>query len=337
MDFRSSQAIAGSLPRRSKLGPLVLAVITLTGILLVAIYIVVLVPEFKSDPEFVARKKIYLPQKELQHKVALAEFQNAASSPMQLERISTSSLLPNALPSLPDMPRNEFSPIERNPAAMQSDALLGQSGVLGALQGLNTESSSASLFGVEDSGQRILILFDNSRTVLNKADALGIDDAAFVRELSQLVDGLNANTLFGFVPFARHVGTYRDYMIAAGARNKQAVKLWFSENLRSTQKTTKLLFNEDGIQGALTVAFQMEPEVIFILSDGDFYRNQSEQSAQGPVPWEDVERTLRNLVREYGIEPRIHFIGFQVNAEDAQALEKIAKRYKGQFSALGAK
>ncbi len=330
--MRSTKSVQAG---KSKLGPMAIALIVQVALLLVATMVVVLVPEFKSDPEFVARKKIYLPQKELQHKVALAEFQNAASSPMQLERISTAALLPNALPSLPELPKNEFTPIERNPVALQSDALLGQSGVLGALQGLKTESSSASLFGIEDRGRRILILFDNSATVWNKASAAGVSTDAFVRELSGLVDGLNANTLFGLVPFARQVGTFRDYMIAAGARNKAEAKRWLVENVRSTRKHTKLLFEEDGIQGALTVAFQMEPEVIFIVSDGDFQRSATKHASVGDVPWKDLEKTLRRLTREYGIEPRIHFIGFQVESEAASAMQSITRRYKGQFSDFG--
>ncbi|HAV12852.1 MAG TPA: hypothetical protein DCX06_05060 [Opitutae bacterium] len=319
-------------PRRSKIGPLALALVIQLALLLMAVFVVVLVPDFKEDPEFVARKKIYLPQKELEHKVALAEFQNAASSPMQLERISTSALLPDSMPSLPNLPKSEFSPIERNPAALQSDALLGQSGVLGALQGLQTESSSASLFGIEDQGQRILILFDNSSTVWNKASAAGVSTDAFVQELALLIDGLNANTLFGLVPFAQQVGTFRDYMIAAGARNKQAAKLWMRENVRSSRKSTQLAFDVNGIQGALTVAFQLEPEVIFIISDGDFQRTKTDQVQGGDVPWEDVEKTLRDLTREYGIQPRIHFIGFKVDEDAADAIETITRRYKGKFS-----
>lgn len=332
MRLRSEESASEKKPRRSKLGPLALALLFQVGLLFVAVFVVVLVPEFKEDPAFVAKKKIYLPQKELEHKVALAEFQNAASSPMQMERISTSALLPDSMPSLPQLPKSEFNPIERNPAALQSDALLGQSGVLGALQGLKTESSSASLFGIEDTGQRILILFDNSSTVWNKASAAGVSTDAFVRELSKLVDGLNANTLFGLVPFAQQVGTFRDYMIAAGARNKQAAKRWVVENVRSSRKTTQLPFAENGIQGALTVAFQMEPEVIFIVSDGDFQRGKTAKSSGGDVPWDDVERTLRQLIREHGIEPRIHFIGFKVESEAAEAIARITRRYKGKFS-----
>jgi len=332
MRLLAKESTTESKPRRSKFGPLVLALLIQGGLLCLAVFVVVLIPEFHSDPEFVAKKKIYLPQKELEHKVALAEFQNAASSPMQLERISTAALLPDAMPALPALPQSEFNPIERNPAALQSDVLLGQSGVLGALQGLKTESSSASLFGIEDRGQRILILFDNSSTVWNKASAAGVTTDAFVRELSMLVDGLNANTLFGLVPFARQVGTFRDYMIAAGARNKQEVKRWIVENVRSSRKTTQLPFMEDGIQGALTVAFQMEPEVIFIVSDGDFQRSKTAKASAGDVPWKDVDRTLRALTREYGIEPRIHFIGFKVEPEAADAIEKITRRFGGEFS-----
>lgn len=308
-----------------------MALLIQAGLLFVAVFVVVLVPEFKSDPEFVARKKIYLPQKELEHKVALAEFQNAASSPMQMERIRSDAFLPDSMPALPDMPASEFNPIDRNPAALQSDALLGQSGVLGALQGLKTGSSSASLFGIEDSGQRILILFDNSASVWNKASKAGVSTARFVTELSTLIDGLNANTQFALVPFSRSVGSFRDYMIAGGARNKLAAKSWITEKVRSQQLTTQLPHEADGIEGALTVAFQMEPDVLFLISDADFQRNLP---TKGDVPWDDVGRSLRRLTREYGIEPRIHFVGFQIEAEDAEAMEAITRRYKGQFRKL---
>lgn len=321
--------------RRSKLGPLGLALLLQLAVLLVATSVVVLVPQFKSDPEFVAKQKIYLPQKELDHKVALAEFQNAASSPLQMERISTAALLPDALPALPPLPLDAFNPIERNPVALQSEALLGQSGVLGALQGLQTGSSAASLFGIEDSGQRILILFDNSATVWNKASAAGVSTDAFVAELSQLIDGLNANTLFGLVPFAQQVGTFKDYMIAAGARNRAAAKQWVVQNVRSQRKSTQLQFPVNGIQGALTVAFQMEPEVIFIISDGDFQRGASARAPGGNVPWADVEQTLRELQRESGLKPRIHFVGFQVEPAAAEAIARITRRSKGSFAELG--
>ncbi|MFT5836540.1 MAG: hypothetical protein ACI9ZV_000035 [Candidatus Azotimanducaceae bacterium] len=331
MQSASANNSIETAPKRSKLGPLALALLIQVGLLFLAVFVVVLVPDFKSDPEFFARKKIYLPQKELEHKVALAEFQNATSSPMQLERISTQALLPDAMPALPQMPKSDFNPIERNPAALQSDSLLGQSGVLGALQGIRTGSSSASLFGIEDSGQRILILFDNSASVWNKASQAGVTTARFIAELSRLIDGLNANTQFALVPFSRSVGSFRDYMIAGGARNKRAAKAWMTSNIRTQSLTTQLPHEADGVQGALTVAFQMEPDVIFLVSDADFQRNQPRK---GDVPWDDLERTLRGLTREYGIEPRLHFIGFQVEAEDSEVMEKITRRYKGHFRKL---
>lgn len=324
-----------SMFNRSKSGPLLLAVLIQIVLLCIAVFVVVLVPNTKPNSAFVVKKKLYLPQKELEHKVALAAFQNAASSPMQIERISTAALLPDSMPTLPDLPKSAFNPIERNPMGLQSDALLGQSRLLGALNGLKTESSSASLFGIEDQGKRILILFDNSSTVWNKASASGVTTDAFVRELSTLVDGLNANTLFGLVPFARKVGTFRDYMIAATAGNKSVAKNWIVENVRSSRKITQLEFDENGIQGALTVAFQMEPEVIFIVSDGDFQRSKTAKASAGDVPWEDIERTLRALTREYGIKPRIHFIGFKVEPEAVQAIRKITSRYKGEFKSFG--
>ncbi|MGB1127526.1 MAG: hypothetical protein ACPG3X_04040 [Opitutales bacterium] len=328
MQSASAQTSIETVPRRSKIVPLALAVILQVGLLFLAVFVVVLVPEFRSDPEFVARKKIYLPQKELEHKAALAEFQNAARSPMQMERMRTAAWLPETLPPLPEWPKSDFTLIERNPASLQSDALLGQSGLLAALQGMQTESSSATLFGIEASGQRILILFDNSTSVMNKAGKAGVGTDRFIQELTTLINGLSANTLFGLVPFSRSVGTFRDYMVAAGLRNKRAASRWIAERIHIQSHVTALPYALDGIQGAFTVAFQMEPDVIFLISDADFQRNLP---IRGDVPWDDVERTLRTLTREYGIEPRIHFIGFELEAGHADAMEKIVRRYKGSI------
>jgi len=318
-----------------KLGPFALAVVIQAAVLACAVFVVVLGPELDEDPAFKARKKVYLPQKQLEHKTALAEFQNAASSPLMKDRVATEAMVPDSMPSLPEMPASDFNPIERNPMAMRSDAMLGRSGVLGALQGLETESSNASLFGIEDSGRRIVILFDNSATVWNKAAAAGVTAEAFVRELAGLIDGLNANTLFGIVPFARQVGTFRDFMVAASARNKARAKAWVAENVRATRKDTALAFAVDGIQGALEVGFQLEPDVMFVVADGDFQRNATERVSGGDVPWDEVRRTLRRSERAYGADPRIHFIGFEVEADDADAIERIVRGYDGAFRRMG--
>jgi hypothetical protein len=76
----------------------------------------------------------------------------------------------------------------------------------------------------------------------------------------------------------------------------------------------------------------MEPEVIFIVSDGDFQRGKTAKTSAGDVPWKDVDKTLRALTRQYGIEPRIHFIGFKVEPEAAAAIERITRRFDGEFS-----
>ena len=122
-----------------KIGPLVWALIIQIGLLLVAVSIVVVIPKIKNDPEFVAKKSIYLPQRELEHSIALSEFQQVASKPALLDRLTTESLLNADLPSLPTQ---EFNPFDYpvNPLN-DAAALLGDAGLMGSLQGLVTESS----------------------------------------------------------------------------------------------------------------------------------------------------------------------------------------------------
>ena len=84
-----------------KTGPLFLALF-LQGLLLVGTgFVVVFAPRFSSDPEFVAKKTIYLPQRELEHRVALAELRQLSTPPAMISKLATSALLPDSLPDMP--------------------------------------------------------------------------------------------------------------------------------------------------------------------------------------------------------------------------------------------
>ena len=150
-----------------------------------------------------------------------------------------------------------------------------------------------------------------------------------------MLEALNGNTEFGLVPFARNVGTHRDHLVAATRPSKTEATAWLSENLKSYRISTDLPYRVDGIQGALEVAFQLRPEVIYILSDGDFQRNAGTNHPAGDVPWDDLRDTLRDLRRTHGIQPRLHFIGFRVEADAAGELRRLARHHGGTFTALG--
>ena len=49
------------------------------------VFVVVVILGLKKDPEFMAKKTIYLSQKKLEHLIALAGFQQVASKPALME------------------------------------------------------------------------------------------------------------------------------------------------------------------------------------------------------------------------------------------------------------
>ena len=297
------------MKRASKLGPLGIALCLQLLIILLATFVVVLVPESPAPTQFIAKKAINLPHVEREHSAALAAYQSAVSTPMQLQRIQTSALLPD----IPDLQINEHSRDFSTAQQSQMAQSLMQAHASSKFPTLNTKSVS-TLFGLEAEGERIVILFDNSSTVWKRAKAVGVSSDRFVAELTRMIEDFGVNTEFALIPFAQKVGTFKDYLIPATQSNRLAAITWLQRNVRSRSKNTELSYQINGIQGALTLAYKLQADLIFILSDGDFQRTKSQWASGGDVPWSELRSSIQELKRHYAIAPQIHFIGFQVEA-----------------------
>jgi hypothetical protein len=319
-----------------KIGPLIWALIIQIGILLVAVSVVVVIPKMKKDPEFVARKTIYLPQRELEHSVALSEFQQVASKPTLMDRLTSESLIDSDLPSIPSLPTQEFNPFD-NPVEMLNDAaaLLGSSGLMGSLQGLASESSKVSFFGIEDQATRIVVAFDISQSVVTKAKKSGISMRQLQQEATKLIEGLNANTLFGIIQFSRSYDFFEDYLVTGTRANKEAGVVWLNEEFRTDGRSPRSWIRSpvNGIQSVIEAAFAWQPDVLFIISDGDFQRTSPTGGSQN-VPWEELSRDIHRLQQELGNDVRIHFVGFQVKEAHKSKLQSLVRKYRGQYREL---
>ena len=317
------------IKRASKLGPLGLAIFLQLLIILLATFVIVLVPESPVPTQFSAKKNLYLPHIEREHSAALAAYQSAVSAPMQLQRIETAALLTD----LPSFQANDLTSDRLQATNVPTNSAWMGTQWSSGFATLNAESSS-TLFGLEASGERIVILFDNSLTVWNRAEAVGISSDRFVAELSRMIEDFGVNTEFALVPFAQKVGTFKDYLIPATQANRQAAIKWLQKNVRAQGKHTELPYQINGIQGALTLAYQMQPDLIFILSDGDFQRTKSQWASGGDVPWPELRASIRKLKRRHAVAPQIHFVGFQVSAAASSEIKRLVAQERGQFKAL---
>lgn len=315
--------------KRGKSGPFAVALLLQVLLLAAAAAVVVFVPSSREEPVFVAERTIFLPQQELDHRMAVAEFEQSTTSPVSIERVSIEAMTDHALPPLPEIPAMDFNP-SPVPAAVSAQAMFGQSGIEGLLQDLSTEVSSVAFLGIEDQAARIVIVFDISTTVTNSVVAAGLSMETIRSETIALIEQLNANTLFGLIQHSRNFDTFRDFLLPATVDNKAEAVSWMQTHFRTDGmgRGWRRYEGRNGIEAVLEVAFNMEPDVMFILSDGSYWRNEPSNQR---VPYRDIFRLVERRQSERTAEARLHVIGFGVRSDDRRDFRSLASRNGGTF------
>jgi hypothetical protein len=318
---------------------LVQAVVVLLLLLASARFVTVLVLSFSEEPDFSAPKTIYLPQRQLEHQMAVAEFQNAAATPATVPQLTTENLLANA-PALPNVPDVEFTPVENEALVSESDALFGQSGLMGALGALSSQASSVSFLGITEEASRFVIVMDISTSVVNSAEAAGVDFGSIREEAKELIENLNANTLFGFVQHSRRYDAFQDSLIPATVGNKELATQWLDSHFRTSGSSGSGWRGgpdgSDGILPILDFVFSMQPDVIFLISDGGYFTSEGNR----PVPLKDVLSLIRDRQKDLPSDARIHAIHFEDerDIQDGRVgsdMRRIATRNSGKYRRIG--
>lgn len=326
--------------RKSGLFSFTQAVLVIALILLSARFVTVLVTSFREEPVFSAPKTIYLPQRELEHQMAVAEFQNAAATPATVPALTTESMLAN-MPALPQIPDVDFNPVESEAMVTESDALFGQSGLMGALGALSSQASSVSFLGITEEAARFVIIVDISSSVLNSVTAAGSSMENIRDEAKRLIQNLNANTLFGFIQHSRNYDPFQDNLIPATVSNKELALNWLDTKFRTDgsgrgwRSGPPVDGDRNGILTVLNFAFQMQPDVIFLISDGGYFANR-EDGGQRAVPLGAVTGLIRDLQKQMTDDVRIHAIHFPDPRERnddrvGSGMRSIANRNDGQY------
>jgi hypothetical protein len=343
--FRAKLENGSRTRRKSRLLSLTQAIIVIALILLSARFVTVLVTSFREEPVFSAPKNIYLPQRELEHQMAVTEFQNAAATSATIPALTTESLLAN-MPALPQIPNVDFTPVENEAMVSESDALFGESGLMGALGALSSQASSVSFLGITEEASRFVIIVDNSSTVVNSVTAAGSSMENIRDEAKKLIQNLNANTLFSFIQHSRNYDAFQDSLIPATVSNKELALRWLDTKFRtngisgsSWKSGPPMGGDRNGILTILNFAFQMQPDVIFLISDGGYFANEENGSA-GPVPLGDALKLISSLQKELPSDVRIHAIHFPDPREKndsriGSGMRQIADRNDGKYRKIG--
>ena len=330
---------AGAIKKRRRLIlTIILAVVGLhilgglvAGVVVVARYI------FPPPATFVVQKDIRLPAKKREHRMSMASFDALSPKPSFNDKLQSSRPAPLALPELPKLPLDQMMPLD--PSAIVTDqvsSLVGAAGLGGGGGGGSGgfgggTGTGFSFMGVKSAGKRILLLFDVSTSVANKASASGMPLSRIKEETLSLIDSLPASSRFGIIQFTQNYKAFREELSPATDENREAVRRWVETEWVETgtmAASYSVRSNPRGLVGVLELAAKMQPDVVFLISDASFqWRPESQLS---DIPWNEVEDSVKALQSEGGRVP-FNFIGFEMKPADKREIGLISRKTGGKL------
>ena len=307
------------------------------GAFIVAQYIQPPPPKFVAPPA----AKIKIPPQTRQHRMNLAAHAGLASKPTFKKRLV--SLRPTAF-ALPEAPKISFeSSLVPDPSTMTStmiSGLTGSAGVgngtglgLGGSGGLGKGLSNFSFMGVKAQGQRVVLCFDVSSSVVNKATSSGMPLIKIKEETRKLISSLPSGAQFGLIQFVRNYKPFANTLTPMTPANRDLAMQWieteWSEGGQMNRGQAGVLSPEpNGVVCVLDAAFAMKPDVIFIISDGQFEQTYPKNQR---IPNDLLEAKMKELAPEKMGKVAVHFIGFQMNPTDKDAWERMVRRIGGKM------
>ena len=313
------------------------ALVLLGGLALGLLTLVEYYKEPEAVFEAVPKKTIKIPPKTPQHKMNVAKHEASRPKPTFTRKLMSTKPSAFALPDLPQVNLDQMLPLD--PSELVTDqvsSLMGSSGMgngMGnGLLGGGGSGNGMNFMGIESEGTRILFMFDVSTTVVNKAEKIGMPLSKVREETSKLIDTLPLNARFGLIQFIRYYKPFKNELLVATKANKELAQKWIDESWSESGTTLISPYIRDlpsGIQTVLDFAFTLQPDVIFIVSDGNFYTSPSNKK----IPHSDIAKQLKELQEKSGVVGgvKIHFIGFGVSSGDLSTMKKIIRRNGGKL------
>jgi hypothetical protein len=315
------------------------ALAVIAGVWVVAHYIRNEPPQFVAPPA----PKIKIPPQTRQHRMNLAAHAGLASKPVFKQRLVSLRPTSFALPEAPKISMTDL--LAPDPSAMATSVVTGLAGAggIGAGSGFGLGGaggkgigSGIQFLGVQANGRKVLLLFDVSRSVVNKAAQSSMPLVKIKEETLTMIDQLPADARFGMIQFVRNYKPFASSLIAATKPNRDLARQWVETEWNESGQMARsgksvISPSPNGLPPILRAAFQMDPDVIFIISDGSFERGVETSEK---ISSQEFDALLAELQGARAMKVPVHFIGFQMRPVDKECWEKIARRYGGSLKEL---
>ena len=241
----------------------------IAGIFIVAKYI------FPPPANFVVKKDIRLAAKKREQKMNMASLDAIAPKPTLSDKMQSTRPTAFSLPDVPDMPLDQMLPLD--PSQLMSDQMtsLSTSDALGTSSGAGSAGSGGfggkgiGFLGVESNGDRILFIFDASQTVPIAAARAGIPFEKIQEEMRNLIKKMHISARFGISFHNEFVsGNFKPELAPNSNSNRKAADSWVSYMFSRGKGVSGA--PPGGLEGAFTLSQKLKPDVVFIISDGDY-------------------------------------------------------------------
>lgn len=326
------------------------------GVVVVARYLV------QPPAEFKVVKDIRISAKKRQHQMAMRDFDSMAPRPSFSDRLQSTRPTAFALPALPKLPLDQAMPLE--PDTILSDVVgFGGTGT-GTGQGYGSGRGGSKsnfnfdmkFFGIKDKGRNVIILIDTSDSMFSrvrKGQNYKFNFKNIKDETVKLVEGMNINAVFNVIVYEGGAMAFADKSVAATDANKAAAKDWImnldenpSTSISGRQGKGPKLMKGGGtrLDTGFELAFQMNPDLIFVITDGEINRGGHEhkipesEMVQIVNALQKAQRTARNDDSE-DAEAKIHVIQYLTTIarpDEVNTLRAIARVGHGRYRTLQA-
>lgn len=301
------------------------------------------VARYWKQPEavFEVKKLVKIPPRIPEQKMNLLQHEAMAPKPVFTDKLASIRPIDFALPDLPTVDMDQMLPLD--PSELISDQLAGLVGSAGlgsgwgsGLKGLggNGDGKGMSFFGMQAKGERIVLLFDVSSSVVNKALSLGVPLNQVKEETLKLIEGLPITAKFSMIQFTQNYKSFSPGLLAATDGNKNRARVWVNQEWveSGTMSGRGVVSNPRGLAAVLEETFKMQPDLIFLISDASFQWRIG--GGISDIPYADLKRLLAKLQADLATPAVIKFIGFQPKSEDAKEWKRLIRRSGGEFQIL---
>jgi len=327
--------------RRALIGSIIIGSVVVHVIALLLFGLWTVAKHFtRPEARFEMKKVVKIPPKTPEHKMNVAKHEAMAPKPTFNDKLISTRPIDFALPDLPQIDMDQMLPLD--PSELISDqvnSLVGSaalgSGLGQGLSGGGGTGEGMSFFGVKAQGDRILLLFDVSSSVVNKAEKAGIPLERIQEETIKMIGTLPISSQFSLIQFTGNYMPFTEELIAATPGNKDLAKKWVTDKwvtsgtMSSASKS--VVSNLTGVVGVLERAAAMRPDVIFLISDASFQWRPDGGGGFRNVPYEDIKKAVEALGNGTNGDVPLHFVAFEPKPDDVKEWSRIVRATGGEF------